>query len=129
MERKTQRTAYFDMQTFSVQYPKTGKGKMKTLARPPPGNYPVAMIPGQFVDCYRSYSSKELKFFPLNSVTSAPPKGGLTTRDLQLGSDGSESDSGSSSSGSSSDSDSDSDSESDAEAKAQKAAAKKITKS
>jgi len=116
-ERKTQRTAYFDMQTFSVQYPKTGKGKMKTLARPPPGNYPVAMIPGQFVDCYRSYNSKELKFFPLNSVTSAPPKGGLTTRELQLGSDGSESDSGSSSSGSSSDSDSDSDSESESEAK------------
>jgi len=123
-ERKTQRTAYFDMQTFSVQYPKTGKGKMKTLSRPPPGNYPVAMIPGQFVDCYRSYNSKELKFFPLNSVTSAPPKGGLTTRDLQLGSDGSESDSGSSSSGSSSDSDSDSDSESDAESKTQKAAKK-----
>merc|ERR1711892_1437232 len=123
-ERKTQRTAYFDMQTFSVQYPKTGKGKMKTLSRPPPGTYPVAMIPGQFVDCYRSYNSKELKFFPLNSVTTAPPKGGLTTRDLQLGSDGSESDSGSSSSGSSSDSDSDSDSESDAESKTQKAAKK-----
>jgi len=117
MERKTQRTAYFDMQTFSVQYPKTGKGKMKTIARPPPGNYPVAMIPGQFVDCYRSYSSKELKFFPLNSVTSAPPKGGLTTKDLQLGSDGSESDSGSSSSGSSSDSDSGSDSESEGDVK------------
>merc|ERR1712106_714636 len=105
-------------------YPKTGKGKMKTLSRPPPGNYPVAMIPGQFMDCYRSYNSKELKFFPLNSVPSAPPKGGLTTRDLQLGSDGSESDSGSSSSGSSSDSDSDSDSESDAESKTQKAAKK-----
>merc|ERR1711970_566188 len=118
-ERKTQRTAYFDMQTFSVQYPKTGKGRMKCLARPPPGNYPVAMIPGQFVDSYRSYNSKELKFFPLNSVTSAPPKGGLTTRDLHLGSDGSESDSGSS--GSSSDSDSDSDSESDADTKQQKA--------
>ena len=44
LERKTQRTAYFDMQTFSVQYPKTGKGKMKTLARPPPGNYPVAEL-------------------------------------------------------------------------------------
>jgi len=116
-ERRTQRTAYFDMQTFSVQYPKTGKGKMKVISRPPPGSYPVAMIPGQFVDSYRSYSSKELKFFPLNSVTSAPPKGGLTTRDLQLGSDGSESDSGSSSSGSSSESDSGSDSESGNEGK------------
>jgi len=120
-ERKTQRTAYFDMQTFSVQYPKTGKGRMKALTRPPPGNYPVAMIPGQFVDSYRSYNSKELKFFPLNSVTSAPPKGGLTTRDLNLGSDGSESESGSSSSGSSSDSDSDSDSDSETEMKQPKA--------
>jgi len=128
-ERKTQRTAYFDMQTFSVQYPKTGKGRMKSLARPPPGNYPVAMIPGQFVDSYRSYNSKELKFFPLNSVTSAPPKGGLTTRDLHLGSDGSESDSGSSSSGSSSDSDSDSDSESDNDTKQQKAKVKNKQKS
>ena len=49
--------------------------------------------------------------FPLNTVTSAPPAKGLTTRDLNLGSEGSESDSASSSSDSSSDSDSDSDSE------------------
>jgi len=127
-ERSTQRTAYFDMQTFSVHYPKTGKGRMRTILRPTPGNYPVAMIPGQFVDSYKSYSSKELKFFPLNSVTSAPPKGGLTTRDLQLGSDGSESDS-SSSSGSSSDSESDSDSDSDVEGKIVKTSKKPKHKS
>ena len=52
-----------------------------------------------------------MRLFPLNSVTSAPPGKGLTTRDLNLGSDGSESDSNSSSSDSSSDSDSDSESE------------------
>ena len=44
-------------------------------------------------------------------MTSAPPAKGLTTRDLNLGSEGSESDSASSSSDSSSESDSDSDSE------------------
>merc|ERR1719347_653867 len=87
---------------------------MKVMKKPSPGNYPVAMIPGQFVDHYQSYSSRELKLFPLNTATSAPPTRGLTTRDLNLGSDGSESDSGSSSSDSSSDSDSDSGSESDA---------------
>ena len=60
---------------------------------------------------FRPYSSKELRLFPLNTVTSAPPAKGLTTRDLNLGSEGSESDSASSSSDSSSDSDSDSESE------------------
>ena len=61
---------------------------------------------------FRPYSSRELRLFPLNSVTMAPPGKGLTTRDLNLGSEGSEtSDSSSSDSGESSDSDSDSDSE------------------
>ena len=60
---------------------------------------------------FRPYSSKELRLFPLNTVTSAPPAKGLTTRDLNLGSDGSESDSASSSSDSSSESESDSESE------------------
>jgi len=110
-ERKDQRGAYFDLQTFTCHYPKSNKGKMKVLKKATPGSYPVAMIPGQFVDHFKSYSSKELKLFPLNTATSAPPTKGLTTRDLNLGSDGSESDSGSSSSDSSSDSDSDSDSD------------------
>merc|ERR1712156_515106 len=74
------------------------KGIMKVLKKPSPGNYPVAMIPGQFVDFYRPYSSKELRLFPLNSVTSAPPGKGLTTRNLNLGSEANESDSNSSSS-------------------------------
>ena len=132
-ERKSQRGAYFDIQTFTCQYPKDNKGNMKVLKKPTPGNYPVAMIPGQFVDHYRSvflfvkletdfdliiftfrpYSSKELRLFPLNTVTSAPPAPGLTTRDLNLGSGGSGSDSASSSSESSSDSESDSESEAD----------------
>jgi len=113
-DRRNQRSAYFDMQTFTCHYPKANKGNMKVMKKPSPGNYPVAMIPGQFVDHYQSYNSRELKLFPLNTATSAPPTRGLTTRDLNLGSDGSESDSGSSSSDSSSDSESDSGSESDA---------------
>ena len=53
-ERKSQRGAYFDIQTFTCHYPKDNKGIMKVLKKPSPGNYPVAMIPGQFVDHYRS---------------------------------------------------------------------------
>jgi len=115
-ERKTQRTAYFDMQTFAVHFPKTNKGRMKIVKKPAPGVYPVAMIPGQFVDSYKSYNARELRHFPLNSVTAPPPPNGLTTKDLNLGSDGDRSDSeNSSSSDSSSGSDSDSESESEAE--------------
>ena len=69
------------------------------------------MFSGQFVDNFKSYTSKELKYFPLNTVTVPPPKPGVTLRDMDLGSEGSESDSGSSSSGSSYDSDSESDEE------------------
>jgi len=110
-ERKEQRRAFFDMQTFRVHYPKNNIGNMQVVQKPKLGNYPVALIPGQFVDYYKSYSSKELKFFPLNTVTAAPPKPGVTLRDMDLGSEGSESDSGSSGSSGSDDSDSDSDSD------------------
>ena len=71
------------------------------------------MIPGQFVDHYKSYSGKELKMFPLNTATSATPGQGLTTRDLNLGSDGSESESGTSDSSDSSSGESDSESGTD----------------
>lgn len=111
LERKRDRSSHFDMQTFTVHYPKTGKGRMKVLARPKLGNYPIGLIPGQFVDSFKSYSSKELKYFPLNTVMVAPPKPGVTLKDLNLGSEGSESDSDSSSSGSSDDSDSESEAE------------------
>jgi len=113
-ERREQRNSYFDIQTFTVHKPKTGKGRMAVLQKPKLGNYPVALIPGQFVDSYKAYNSKELNYFPLNTVMTAPPKPGTTLKDLALGSDGSESDS--SSGGSSSGSSSGSESESEAEA-------------
>ena len=99
-DRRTKRTACFDMQTFNIHYPKNNKGVMRVVKRPGPGNYPLAMIPGQFVESYKTYSPRELRMFPLSTVTTAPPPRGLTTRDLGLGSDeessgssGSESDS------------------------------------
>ena len=110
-ERKAQRSAYFDIQTFTCHYPKANKGKMSVVTKPAPGNYPLALIPGQFVDHYKSYSSRQLNMFPLNTaVTAAPPKGNLS-----LGSDGSESDSSGSGSSDSSSGDSDSESDSDSD--------------
>jgi len=52
-ERKEQRRAFFDTQTFAFHYPTNGRGKMRVLRKPPPGNYPLALIPGQFVDHYK----------------------------------------------------------------------------
>ena len=111
-DRREQRNGFFDMQTYNVHYPKNGKGKMAIVPRPKLGNYPIALIPGQYVDSFKAYSSKELNYFPLNTVMVPPPKPGVTLRELNLGSDGSDSDSSSGSGSSSSD---ESDSESDEE--------------
>lgn len=102
--RNTERAAAFDLQTMTVHYPKTGKGRMKVLPKRSLGNYPIALIPGQFVDSYKEYSSKQLRYLPVNTVLEAPPQPGKTFKDL-LGSEGG---SGDSSSDSSSDSSTDS---------------------
>ena len=62
------------MQTFSIHYPQTGKGKMKVIPKPTLGHYPVALIPGQFTDHYRTYSSNQLKYMPLNTAIKSAPK-------------------------------------------------------
>ena len=103
-DRRTKRTACFDMQTFNIHYPKNNKGVMRVVKRPGPGNYPLAMIPGQFVESFRTYSSRELQLFPLTTVTRAPPSRGLTTRHLGLGSLASDSESSDSSGSDSEDS-------------------------
>jgi hypothetical protein len=72
--RKDKRKAYFDMQTFAIHYPQNGKGKMKIIEKPALGHYPVALIPGQFTDHYRSYSSNQLKCMPLNTAIKSAPK-------------------------------------------------------
>ena len=62
------------MQTFSIHYPQTGKGKMKVIPKPTLGHFPVALIPGQFTDHYRTYSSNQLKYMPLNTAIKSAPK-------------------------------------------------------
>lgn len=48
--RKEQRRACMDLQTFTVNYP---KGKVKTIDKPKVGNYPLALVPGQYTDYYK----------------------------------------------------------------------------
>ena len=67
-ERRSQRSAYFDLQTFRCHYPVGSKGKMSVIQKPSVGHFPVAMITGQFVDHYKAYTSQQLHKFPLSTV-------------------------------------------------------------
>ena len=118
-ERREKRTACFDMQTFNIHYPMTGRGKMKVLPKRKLGHYPIALIPGQFVDYYEKLTPEQLKYLPLNTALKmAPPNQRL--RDLasdgsvsayESDSDSSTSSSGSNTSSSTSSSDSESEDE------------------
>ncbi|XP_061670319.1 PHD finger protein 10 [Syngnathoides biaculeatus] len=71
-ERMEERRAYFDLQTHVIQVP---QGRFKVLAPEltKTGPYPVALIPGQFQDYYKSYSPNELRYLPLNTALFEPP--------------------------------------------------------
>ncbi|KAL4238527.1 PHD finger protein 10 [Mactra antiquata] len=71
--KNEQRRAYFDMQTFTIQYPR-GKFRKLESSQTEVSSYPLTLIPGQFQDYYRKYSSEELKYFPLNTSIFDPPK-------------------------------------------------------
>lgn len=114
--RRDQRRCCFDLQNFTVHYPEHRRQRM-TVPIPPIGPYPIALVPGQYTDYYKEYTSAELRYFPLNTVLYGPPLP-HEMRTSAGGSDGSQTDSSDSSSsdGSSSDSDSsgsESDSDSD----------------
>ncbi|KAK3580390.1 hypothetical protein CHS0354_001510 [Potamilus streckersoni] len=72
-ERKEERRAYFDVQTFTIHYPVSRYKKISAEATKL-DPYPVALIPGQFQEYYRRYSKEELKYFPLNTALFDPPK-------------------------------------------------------
>lgn len=112
-EKREKRRAYFDMQTFIIQRPMNNRGRMKVLPTPKLGNYPVALIPGQFVDYYKKLTPAQLSYLPLNTTLHGPPPAQMRLSDI--GSDGKDSVADSSdcdSSSSSDDSDSDSSSSS-----------------
>ncbi|KAK7490212.1 hypothetical protein BaRGS_00018557 [Batillaria attramentaria] len=72
-ERREERRAYFDLQTFHIQFPGGRYRKLiEECTKPSP--YPVALIPGQFQDHYCSYTSDELRYFPVNTALYDPPK-------------------------------------------------------
>ena len=72
-ERREKRTACFDMQTFNIHYPMSGRGKMKVIPKGKLGHYPIALIPGQFVDYYEKFTPEQLKYLPLNTTLKMPP--------------------------------------------------------
>uniref|UniRef100_A0A0K2UQH7 Nucleolar protein 12 n=1 Tax=Lepeophtheirus salmonis TaxID=72036 RepID=A0A0K2UQH7_LEPSM len=75
-ERFENRKAYFDLQTFSIHYPMNNRGRMKVIPKPKLGHYPISIIPGQFTDYFRKYTSSQLKYMPLNSTLAGPPQSG-----------------------------------------------------
>ncbi|GIY17622.1 PHD finger protein 10 [Caerostris extrusa] len=94
-ERREERRSCMDLQTFTIHYP--GRKNKPVISRGKPGKYPVALLPGQFQDYYKEYSSDELKYLPLNTVLYGPLK---ELQTVQAISDGSPSDSEESSDGS-----------------------------
>ena len=112
-ERKEKRQSYFDMQTFVVQRPMNNHGRMKVVKKPKVGAYPVALIPGQFVDHYKTFTPAQLAYLPLNTTLKGPPGPEVTLADLGSEGNKSEEDGEDSSDSDSSDSDSSSGSDSD----------------
>ncbi|XP_050433231.1 putative autophagy-related protein 11 isoform X2 [Adelges cooleyi] len=99
--RSESRKCTMDMQSFIVHYP---KNKCKKMAKPKQkiGDYPLALLPGQFCDYYATYSNQELRYLPINTVMYGPLK--VVDKDFPI-SLSSQSESDDSSSDDSSDSD------------------------
>lgn len=113
-KRNEQRRAYFDMQTFTIQYPQNKFRKLDKLQTEVTA-YPLAVIPGQFQDFYRKYTPEELKYFPLNTSLFDPPKKVDATAEPEADDDDSQVDDKGNDSGSESDSSSSSSSSDDDE--------------
>lgn len=70
-QRREERCSYFDMQTQIIHVP---ANKTTRLTKPctKPSLYPVALLPGQFQEYYKRYTSEELNNFPLGTVMEMP---------------------------------------------------------
>ncbi|XP_014468530.1 PREDICTED: uncharacterized protein LOC106741258 isoform X2 [Dinoponera quadriceps] len=91
--RKENRKYCLDLQTFTIHVPKKPQ---KIDPEHKTSHYPVALIPGQYTDYYREYTSAELRYYPLNTVLYGPTR--PNERKLDSQSEGSQSDSDSESS-------------------------------
>ncbi|PIK35431.1 putative transcription initiation factor TFIID subunit 3 [Apostichopus japonicus] len=70
-EKREERQYYLDLQTMLIHCPNT-KMKKLTKEQSKPGPYPVAVIPGQFQNYYKSYTPEELKYLPVNTAIYGP---------------------------------------------------------
>jgi anti-sigma28 factor (negative regulator of flagellin synthesis) len=79
-ERREERNACMDLQSYTTHYP-IGLGNenkqlirntAKGLVRKSTGKHPVALVPGQYQDWYIKYTSDELKYLPVNTVLYGP---------------------------------------------------------
>ncbi|XP_041981712.1 microtubule-associated protein futsch isoform X3 [Aricia agestis] len=67
------RGACADLQSLTVLRRRAPPPAPVVRVRPPAGFYPHALLPGQYQHTYRRYTPQELRYFPLNTVTAAPP--------------------------------------------------------
>ncbi|XP_057670969.1 titin-like isoform X1 [Diorhabda carinulata] len=64
--RREQRKTCMDLQNLTVHYP---KGKtVPAVPAPHPGDYPVALVPGQFGEYYEEFTPTELNNLPINTM-------------------------------------------------------------
>ncbi|XP_065347835.1 proteoglycan 4 isoform X1 [Cloeon dipterum] len=71
-ERREERRCCCDLQTMTFHFPEQKRKTVMNNAKPAPGTYPVALIPGQYTDYYKDYSANELKYLPVNTVMYGP---------------------------------------------------------
>lgn len=101
--RREQRRTCMDLQNLTVHYP---KGKtVPAVTASHPGDYPVALVPGQFGEYFEEFTPTELNNLPINTMCYDPVNFIPRDETDDSGSEDSDSDtSGSSSSSSDSDS-------------------------
>ncbi|XP_049874928.1 titin isoform X2 [Pectinophora gossypiella] len=68
----SRRGACVDLQSHTVQRRRAPPPRPREHVRPPAGFYPHALLPGQYQHSYRVYTPDQLRYFPLNTVMSAP---------------------------------------------------------
>ena len=79
-ERREERSACMDLQTYTTHFPiglgcenkQLLRNNSKGLVKKPTGKHPVALVAGQFQDWYVKYTSDEMKYLPVNTVLYGP---------------------------------------------------------
>ncbi|XP_065192212.1 PHD finger protein 10-like isoform X1 [Sycon ciliatum] len=72
-QRRLERSAYYDTQTQLIHYPERKRLCRRGRRQPPVGDYPVALLPGQYQDYCPRYTPEQLRCMPLKTMTVVPP--------------------------------------------------------